>query len=91
MSGVIAASSAIAGQMAESNAVVFHIVDPTRLWVEALAYGSSGAFSRASAEVEGVKALALSSRVRASPTARRRCPSSSASTATPRACVPGRC
>lgn len=59
VSGVIAASTAIAGQMAESNAIVFHIVDPARLWVEALAYGSSGAFSTASAEGEGMKALAL--------------------------------
>ncbi|KQT84142.1 HlyD family efflux transporter periplasmic adaptor subunit [Aurantimonas sp. Leaf443] len=59
VSGVIAAAGAVAGQMTRSDAVVFHIVDPTRLWVEALAYGSSGTFSTASAMGEGVKPLAL--------------------------------
>ncbi|GGD05007.1 efflux RND transporter periplasmic adaptor subunit [Aureimonas glaciei] len=59
VSGVVAASNAIAGQMAESNAIVFHIVDPSRLWVEALAYGHSGSFSAASAEGEGVEAMSL--------------------------------
>lgn len=34
--GVIAASNAAAGRIAESNAVVFQVVDPARLWVEAL-------------------------------------------------------
>ncbi|ORE97535.1 RND family efflux transporter MFP subunit [Aurantimonas sp. 22II-16-19i] len=59
VSGVIAASNAIAGQMAESNAVVFHIVDPERLWVEALAYGGAGSFASASAEVGDGRALSL--------------------------------
>ncbi|BDA83589.1 hypothetical protein Sa4125_11310 [Aureimonas sp. SA4125] len=59
VSGVVAASSAIVGQMAESNAVVFHIVDPARLWVEALAYGSSGSFRAASAEGEDGRSLSL--------------------------------
>lgn len=36
--GVIAASNAVAGQMAEPNSVIFQIVDPTRLWVEALSF-----------------------------------------------------
>lgn len=36
--GVIAAANAIAGQMAEPNAVIFQIVNPTRLWVEALSF-----------------------------------------------------
>jgi membrane fusion protein, heavy metal efflux system len=36
--GVIAASNAVAGQMAEPNSVIFHIVDPSRLWVEALSF-----------------------------------------------------
>jgi hypothetical protein len=38
VSGVIAASNAIAGQIAETNSVVFHIVDPAKLWVEALTF-----------------------------------------------------
>ena len=36
--GVIAASNAVAGQMAEPNSVIFQIVDPTRLWIEALSF-----------------------------------------------------
>jgi cobalt-zinc-cadmium efflux system membrane fusion protein len=36
--GRIAAANAVAGQIAETNAIVFHIVDPARLWVEALSY-----------------------------------------------------
>ncbi len=36
--GVIASSNAIAGQMAEPNSIIFQIVDPARLWVEALSF-----------------------------------------------------
>lgn len=36
--GVLAAANAVAGQMAEPNAVIFHIIDPDRLWIEALSY-----------------------------------------------------
>jgi hypothetical protein len=36
--GVIAAANAVAGQMAEPNSVIFQIVDPTRLWIEALSF-----------------------------------------------------
>jgi hypothetical protein len=38
--GILAAASAVAGQMAEPNAVIFHIIDPDRLWIEALSYDS---------------------------------------------------
>ena len=38
--GIIAEGTVVAGQMAQSNAVIFHIVDPTRLWVEALSFDS---------------------------------------------------
>ncbi|MDP3074405.1 efflux RND transporter periplasmic adaptor subunit [Bradyrhizobium sp.] len=38
--GIVAEGTVVAGQMAQSNAVIFHIVDPTRLWVEALSYDS---------------------------------------------------
>ena len=38
--GIIAEGTAVAGQIAQSNAVIFHIVDPTRLWVEALSFDS---------------------------------------------------
>ncbi len=50
--GIIAEGTVVAGQMAQSNAVIFHIVDPTRLWVEALSYdslpGVQGAVARLS-------------------------------------------
>ena len=50
VSGVIAAAAAVAGQMADPNTVVFRIVDPGRLWVEALGFspdaGRSGATGR---------------------------------------------
>ena len=36
--GVIAAVQAIAGQIAEPNAVIFQIVDPSRYWVEAMSF-----------------------------------------------------
>ena len=36
--GVIADGNPIAGQIAQTNAVIFHIVDPERLWVEALSF-----------------------------------------------------
>lgn len=37
-SGVVAEVNAIAGQMAQPGTVLFHIVDPARLWVEALSF-----------------------------------------------------
>jgi hypothetical protein len=36
--GIVADGTPIAGQVTQTNAVVFHIIDPTRLWVEALSY-----------------------------------------------------
>ena len=38
--GIVAEGTVAAGQLAQSNAVIFHIIDPTRLWVEALAFDS---------------------------------------------------
>jgi len=38
--GIVAEGTAVAGQIAQSNAVIFHVVDPTRLWVEALSFDS---------------------------------------------------
>ncbi|WP_455570383.1 efflux RND transporter periplasmic adaptor subunit [Xanthobacter autotrophicus] len=52
VAGVIATSDAVAGQMADPNTVVFRIVDPERLWVEALSFspeaGREGAQGRLS-------------------------------------------
>ncbi len=36
--GVIASANAVAGQVVESNTIVFQIVDPKRLWIEALTF-----------------------------------------------------
>ena len=48
--GVIASANATAGQIADSNSVIFQIVDPKRLWVEATAFEpkalSGAAFAR---------------------------------------------
>ena len=38
VSGIVATANAVAGQIAETNAVVFQIIDPARLYVEALAF-----------------------------------------------------
>jgi len=38
VSGIIAAANVVSGQIAETNAVVFQIIDPARLWVEALTF-----------------------------------------------------
>lgn len=59
VSGVIAASSAVSGQMVESSAIIFHVVDPSRLWVEALAYGNSGQFVAAAATDASGRSLSL--------------------------------
>ncbi|MFG1344023.1 HlyD family efflux transporter periplasmic adaptor subunit [Xanthobacter autotrophicus DSM 431] len=52
VAGVIATSDAVAGQMADPNTVVFRIIAPDRLWVEALGFspdvGRSGASGRLS-------------------------------------------
>ncbi|MCW5738323.1 MAG: hypothetical protein KIS73_29645 [Enhydrobacter sp.] len=36
--GIVADGVPVAGQMAQPNAVVFHIVDPAKLWIEALSF-----------------------------------------------------
>jgi membrane fusion protein, heavy metal efflux system len=56
--GIIADGTPVAGQIAQSNAVIYHIIDPTRLWIEALSYESLPAFVRAAARV-GDKELSL--------------------------------
>lgn len=48
--GVIADGVPVAGQIAQPNSIIFHIVDPAKLWVEALSYdalvGTGGATMR---------------------------------------------
>jgi multidrug efflux pump subunit AcrA (membrane-fusion protein) len=49
VSGVIAEGTPVAGQMAQPGAVIFHIVEPKHLWIEALSFdavaGTEGAFA----------------------------------------------
>lgn len=51
--GIIADGTPVAGQTAQTNAVVFHIIDPARLWVEALSYESVPTLQRATVHVAG--------------------------------------
>jgi membrane fusion protein, heavy metal efflux system len=39
VSGVVSKANAAPGLIAETNTEVFHIIDPTRLWVEAMSFG----------------------------------------------------
>ena len=56
--GVIASANAAAGQIADSNSVIFQIVDPSRLWVEAMAFEPK-AFVAGSARTADGKSFAL--------------------------------
>ena len=59
--GVIADGAPVAGQMAQPNAVIYHIVDPGRLWVEALSFNPVEARA-ASAVTPAGKMLTLAPR-----------------------------
>ncbi|MGD9925501.1 MAG: efflux RND transporter periplasmic adaptor subunit, partial [Pseudorhodoplanes sp.] len=62
VSGIIAEGTPITGQIAQSNAVVFHIVTPEKLWVEALSFDTVAGTGRASAKTAGGKPLVLTFR-----------------------------
>ncbi|MCZ8373937.1 MAG: efflux RND transporter periplasmic adaptor subunit [Beijerinckiaceae bacterium] len=57
--GVLAAANVVAGQMADPNAILFQIVDPDRLWVEALSYAGVTVGDRGSAVLPDGRALNL--------------------------------
>ncbi len=57
--GVVAEANAVAGQMAQSSAVVFQIIDPARLFVEALSFESLPDLPDASARMSSGRILAL--------------------------------
>lgn len=59
--GIVADATPVAGQMAQPNAVIFHIVDPSRLWVEALSFAAITPVS-ASAITAAGRSLALAFR-----------------------------
>lgn len=52
--GIVADASPVAGQMAQPNAVIFHIVDPTRLWVEALSFAAINPVSASATTAAGL-------------------------------------
>lgn len=60
VSGILASANAVAGQIAETNAIVFHIVDPSRLWVEALTFNALPEAGAATARTGEGAALTLS-------------------------------
>ncbi|MCX7306638.1 MAG: HlyD family efflux transporter periplasmic adaptor subunit, partial [Afipia sp.] len=51
--GIIADGTPVAGQIAQTNAVIFQVIDPTRLWVEALSYQAAPTLSKASTRIGG--------------------------------------
>ena len=55
ISGVISASNVVAGQVVDAKEILFEVVDPSRLSVEALAYDTAltGSMAQASAAVPG--------------------------------------
>lgn len=59
VSGVVADANAVAGQMAQPDSVVFQIVDPARLWVEALSFEQIAAAPEASAQTRNGQYLRL--------------------------------
>jgi RND family efflux transporter MFP subunit len=57
--GIVAEGTPVAGQIVQSNAVVFHIVDPSRLWVEALGFEALSGTPAATARLHNDRALSL--------------------------------
>lgn len=62
VSGVIAEANAVAGQMASPGAIVFRIVDPARLWVEALSFDALASTGDATARLADGRHLELAYR-----------------------------
>ena len=62
VSGVIAEANAVAGQMASPGAMVFRIVDPARLWVEALSFDALASTADATARLADGRRLELAYR-----------------------------
>ncbi|MFZ5731695.1 MAG: efflux RND transporter periplasmic adaptor subunit [Pseudomonadota bacterium] len=58
--GVIAEGTPVAGQMAQPNAIIFHIIEPTRLWVEARSFDALSGVHSASAKPGDGRAVPLS-------------------------------
>ncbi|OQW55750.1 MAG: RND transporter [Proteobacteria bacterium SG_bin9] len=58
--GIIAEGTPVAGQIAQSNAIIFHIIEPTRLWVEARSFDSLSGVHSATAKPGDGRAVPLS-------------------------------
>lgn len=62
VSGVIAEGMPVAGQIAQTNAVILQIVDPQKLWVEALSFDALNGLQSATATTADGKTLQLAFR-----------------------------
>jgi len=62
VSGVIADGTPVHGQIAQSNAIVFHIVRPGKLWIEALSFDALAGTGTASGKTSNGQSLKLSFR-----------------------------
>jgi cobalt-zinc-cadmium efflux system membrane fusion protein len=62
VNGVVAEGTPVAGQMAQPNAVIFQIVDPAKLWIEALSFDPVAGSVAASAVTGNGRMLKLSFR-----------------------------
>jgi hypothetical protein len=60
--GAVAEANAVAGQMAAPGVAMFQIVDPARLWVEALSFGAMEGRDAATARLAGGRSLDLAFR-----------------------------
>jgi membrane fusion protein, heavy metal efflux system len=59
VSGIVAEGVVAAGQMTQPNTVVFQIVDPQRLWIEALSFSAPTGTQTATARSPSGRSLAL--------------------------------
>ena len=62
VSGVVADGNAVAGQIAQPNSIIFQIVDPAKLWVEALSFEIVSDTQQAFAQTSAGKTIPLSHR-----------------------------
>ncbi len=59
VSGIVAEGTPVAGQIAQTNSVVFHIIDPAKLWIEALSFEALSSPGPASAKTSSGTPLVL--------------------------------
>lgn len=57
--GVIASAAATPGQVVEVNAIIFQIIDPDRLWIEALTFDAVAGATNATARLNDGRSLRL--------------------------------